>query len=756
MAVDKRAARLGALALVSVILLGLVGTRLWFLQTVQRQSVVDSVSRSKTRTQVLLPERGRIFDVYGRILADNRRVLTVTVDRAVIRRESQRLALFTRLSGIVGVPVEEMQARYKSGRYSQYLPLPIAEDMPEDVVLRLESRSEDFPGVRGDEDWERVYPYAPLASHVIGYLGLILMNQAAEYDAKGYLNNETVGQFGVEKSMEDVLHGDWGQVVYEVDSANRVVREISRREPTPGKDVRLTIDLTVQQYTEQILQTRLAEIRTQTDPKGGLMAKNAKWKDPLNPSAGFVWKFTAADLPEGQSFTDYQNPKSGSLEQYVPYLAPGGSVVVQNHSDGQIVAMASYPTFDNRWFTVGLSGEKFKVLFPETKNPDKSILVNRAIQGQYNLGSTFKPIVAYSALATGIIDPGYTFSDNGSYVLNIDKKKCSEGVRCEYFNALGPFGTPSEYGQVNVTDALAVSSDAFFYRIGEKMFEATDDRQLLADEVRLFGFGADTGIDLPYEFDGRVPSSELKAQLIAKKVLEKGENPKMLVGDNVQLAIGQGLLAATPLQLAGAYSTIANGGFVYRPHIIASIYRSGTPDDSLTAGVVDLSKAVLLTDFSTPELVRQLDMPGSIRDAIVEGLRRVITGPGVEYPAGRYHATTGEYLFDNYDSIPIAGKTGTAQGSKSKPWFDSSVFAAFSVDEASPYTVVSYMEKAGYGSKASGTVVKCVFEMLGGQVAAGPVALSDPLDQTNLVPSLPNLTEDTACTFNRYTDTIRD
>ena len=189
MAVDKRAVRLGALALVSVILLGLVGTRLWFLQTVQRQSLQETVERGKMREQVLIPERGRIFDAFGRILADNRRVLTVTVDRSIIRKNKQRTELFTRLSGILQVPVETMEARYDDGRYSQFLPLPVAEDVAEDVVLRVESRSEDFPGVRGQEDWERVYPYAPLASHVVGYLGLILKNQAEEYDQKGYLNN---------------------------------------------------------------------------------------------------------------------------------------------------------------------------------------------------------------------------------------------------------------------------------------------------------------------------------------------------------------------------------------------------------------------------------------------------------------------------------------------------------------------------------------------------------------------------------------
>ena len=167
MAVDKRAARLGALALVAVVLLSAIGARLWFLQTVQRDAFQQQVSVSKTRTQLLVPERGRIFDSVGRIIADNRRVLTVTVDRSIIRKSANRHELFLRLSGLLGVSVQEMELRYKSGRYSNFLPLPLREDVPEDLVLQIESRSEDYPGVRGDEDWSRVYPFAPLASHVI-------------------------------------------------------------------------------------------------------------------------------------------------------------------------------------------------------------------------------------------------------------------------------------------------------------------------------------------------------------------------------------------------------------------------------------------------------------------------------------------------------------------------------------------------------------------------------------------------------------
>jgi penicillin-binding protein 2 len=131
----------------------------------------------------------------------------------------------------------------------------------------------------------------------------------------------------------------------------------------------------------------------------------------------------------------------------------------------------------------------------------------------------------------------------------------------------------------------------------------------------------------------------------------------------------------------------------------------------------------------------------------------------VYYPKTFYHTTTGETLFKNYpkNGIPLAGKTGTAQGAASKPWFDSSVFAAFSTDPVHPYTVVSYLEKAGYGAKAAGPVVKCMFEALGGNVAVDDVVLSDPLDQSSVLAAQPNLLADGSCLNNPYdTPSVRD
>jgi penicillin-binding protein 2 len=732
MAVDRRATRLGVLALVGVILFSLLGVRLWFLQTVKADELQQSVTVSKTRTVRLAPERGRVFDVEGRILADNERILTVAVDWQMLRRKTQREEIFTRLSGWVQVPVEVMQERFDSQIDSPFLPFPIKRDIDEPTAIAILERVEDFPGVEIITEWKRVYPYAPHAAHVIGYMGAITQEQLADRLELGYLRNERVGQFGVERSMEQWLHGVWGEKVIEVDAANRPVRVISEVPPINGFDVQLTIDLEVQQYAEQAVETTLELRRTQDAP-------NPVVKKPDGGRERM-------DLTQGDS---------------VPFKAPAGSAVVMNYLTGDVMAMASYPTFDNRWFEAGLSSNKFSQIFPITEDPDKSILVNRAVQGRYNLGSTFKPFTAFAALNTGLITPGEVFRDTGSYELHsVDQAKCRSGlVRCEYKNATcSGTGRPCVYGDVTVEEALAVSSDAFFYRVGEDILDRNGGLPILQEQVELFGFGADSGVELPFEFDGTVPDKELKRLYAERGVISEDEGRGYYVGDNVQLAIGQGLLSATPIQLANGYAAIANRGFLLQPTIIRAIWNPGVPDGEL--GFADFEQGTVYLDLSEPVLVHQISMPDDIRGPIVAGLTRVIYGPGVvsDYP----HKTTGEHLFESYprgqEAIPLAGKTGTAQGAFNYPWNDSSAFTAFSTDDSRPYVVAAYLEKAGYGSQAAAPVVKCTFLALSGLVPVEPVPLSEPLDLNDTV-SAPSLELDLAtreyCYRSKFGDGVQ-
>jgi penicillin-binding protein 2 len=724
MASDRRAARLGVLAAVAVMLFSGLGARLWFLQTVEAESLQQVVDQRNTSTVLIAPERGQIFDHDGRLLAGNEPIYNVAVDWAALRRDADRAALFSRLSGWVGVPVEEMEARYDSGDFDTLRPLPIAEDIPEDVIIALSERSEDFPGVTMVKSYRRVYPYAPLAAHVIGYMGAITKEDRAHYDGLGYDTSnrgEEVGRAGVELEYETTLHGEWGEIVYEVDSHGTVVREISRTDAVNGMDIRLSIDLDLQQYAERLLQTQLRLKRAFTAP---------------NP---------VVEKPDGtrQQMSLNHGPR-------VFYEAPAGSVVAMNHNTGQVMAMASYPTFDNRWFSQDITEAKFDELFeiridgPECGDegqdecpldPDRSSLNNRAIQGQYNMGSTFKVFVAWAALHTGLVDANEYITDNGTYkATGIEDDVCAQGIKCVWRNSFcSSTNGPCRYGPINMQLSLAVSSDVYYYRLGEMFFEAAGTNHLLLqNEVRNFGLGTETGIDLPYEFDGRIPDHETKKDLVERGVLAKGEEPRVLLGDVINLAIGQGLLAATPLQLAVGYGAFANGGYVMQPRVVEAIYEPNTPTSQTQQGFVDLSKAVLHESFGP--VGKQIPM--DFADPVVTGIRQNITGPGANS-----RTTTAEELFDvNWSepaAPPIAGKTGTAQGRFSYPWNDSSVFAGFSLDGERPWTVVSHLEKAGFGSLGSGPVVKCMFQALAGVTALDPVAIAEPLDADNEMAAQP-------------------
>jgi len=198
-------------------LFGVLGTRLWFLQTVQASNLQDEVNARNTETQLIAPERGQVFDADGRLLAGNEATLNVVVGWEAVRRDSDRAELFRRLSGWVNQPVEVMEERYDAVRYSRLRPLPLAEDVGEDVAVALRERIEDFPGVSVQIGYRRVYPYAPLASHIIGYMGAITDVDEDEYIALGYDTSsvgEDVGRAGVELAYEQQLHGQWGEVKY--------------------------------------------------------------------------------------------------------------------------------------------------------------------------------------------------------------------------------------------------------------------------------------------------------------------------------------------------------------------------------------------------------------------------------------------------------------------------------------------------------------------------------------------------------------
>jgi penicillin-binding protein 2 len=736
MARDNRGLRLGALGVVAVLLMGALGVRLWFLQVVDSEAVAERFASVRTREVILPSERGRIFDADGRILADNERVLTVTIDQDVIRnRRTTREDLFRRLAGPLGytswlelelrfcgptpddkktVGIDESNPNLPdkncNGVFDPYLPFPAKEDVTEERVRFLLERRQDYPGVDVETGWRRQYLYAPLASQIVGYLGAVPAddketldrNELREYLDLGYRVNDKVGKAGIEQWFEKELRGTPGQVQFEIDASGNVLRELSRTEPVPGQDIQLTIDLDVQQYAEQALETQIKNRRSD------------------NPYCKKRFDGTIDLKCYGSRYN---------------YKAPAGSVVVEHHASGQIIAMASYPTFDNRWFGIGATSEKFAQLFPQDtdKDPDTnpSPLINRAIQGRYNVGSTFKPFTAFAAMNTGFIpDPvNYRFEDQGSYTIPEEFCNPEEVSKCTFRNAWNyALDSPNRYGSLTLPQSLAVSSDAFYYRIGAELFLTYRSvAPVLQNQYKLFGFGEKSGIELPYEYKGIVPDKDVKKRLAEQNAISDKEGQGFYVGDALLMAIGQGLNAVTPLQLTNGYATIANGGYLMKPQIVKAIFEPGVPDSEIL-GAADIAAGVVAVPYGP--VVRSsvgATAPENLL-LITSGLQQALSCQPIN---GK--TATGCNAFRGFplNDLQLAGKTGTAQGRDNLPEFDSSAFVAYDSGNLDGYTIGAYLEKGGFGGAGAAPLVKCMFLAVTGRLDATlmePVTLSDPLN----------------------------
>ena len=699
MAINSQQRRWSWMGGIAMALLVLLLARIWFLQAVTKEETEQVIRSVQSRVVKLIPERGRIFDVNGRVVADNKRVLIAAIDRRIISDPQDRLEMFKRLSGPLNTPIERLYTRAEDKRFNELSEMPLAFDISEEQAAFLMERIEDYPGVVIKEEWRRIYPYGAVGSHVLGFLGAIQKDSAAYYKSLGYDPNERVGLYGVELTYEVDLRGVPGFVRYEVDAVGRIKSVLERVEPQPGNDIQLSIDFKMQQFAEQALETQLLVRQRNEAPQ--------------------------VMLPEGVPDPQY--------EEINYYKAPAGSVVVMNHNTGEVVAMASYPRFDARWFTANVDSDKFAQVFPQTDDPDRSILVNRAVSGRYNLGSSFKPFIAYAALNSGQLPGGatYEFDDRGTYKLeSIPKDRCDQGVKCVFRNAIcRATGAPCRYGKVDVEEALAVSSDTFFYKIGEQILTERGYQPVLEAEVRRFGFGSLTNVDLPFEFAGTIPNAAYKRYLASIGAIAEDAGRAYYVGDNVLFSIGQGLLSATPIQMVNGYAALANGGTVFEPRVVRSVLSPGTRNKA--SGLADLSNASVVKRVSAETETTEIPMRPDVREPLVNGLRRVITGPGVDFDY--YHKTTGENLFRNYTGVPIAGKTGTAQGFNNLPWNDSSAFGAFSLDATQPYSAFAYLEKAGYGAVAAAPVVKCIFLALSKQWRVDDLVPADPLDTASNV-----------------------
>ena len=704
MAGETSGLRLSVLALVVMGLFAALFSRLWFLEVAAPPNLIKTVQDRRIKTVQLPAMRGRVVDRDGRILADNRRVLNIVVDRKSIQRKTDRELLFDRLAGVLATSTNDLEKRVTSDKYEPVLPLPLAEDVSEEQAAFLRERAEDYPGVDVQETWQRVYRYAPLASNLIGYLGPIFKeDDIPKLLAKGYQRSDKLGRAGIEQQYEDVLRGKPGFAKFEIDAAGRPVRALegpeNRQEPVPGQDVQLTIDLRIQQYAEQILDAELRKRRLERPPQ------------PINIATGKI---------------DPGEP----LKRLFP--AGAGSLVVLDTRSAEVLAMASNPPYDARWFSQSLSDAKRQQLFGKGNNPNTP-LINRAISGQYQIGSTMKLFTSVAGMLAGTLNSNdKPIVENGAGRYVIPNCSVGEPSGCERRNSGG-----FKYGSPTLTEALTVSSDTYFYDQGARLWDIGRD-QTFQTVLRAFGLGAASGIDLPDENPGYVPDAALKKKFYEKKVISQREGSGYFIGDNINLAVGQGLLSVTPLQLANGYATFANGGVLHQPTITRAILPAGgasVPGQPNVLNVNSIAPTTLREPTPRHPDQAPVELGPQIRTPILDGLKGVSQEFSVCSEGAPCREGTAFWTYRGYDwnAFPVWGKTGTAQDVTQKDEKDDSLYSAFGGTPDSngvpPYQVTALLEDSGFGSSAAALTARCMFEKLGNQQTLDNVKVSDPLNR---------------------------
>lgn len=608
--------RLKVLEVFVVVLVLFLTGRLWQLQVVQGDHYAALADGNRIRLISTPAPRGTIYDRNGQPLASNRMAFIISVVPMDMKNPDEVIPL---LADIIGMDADEIREKIKektTGKYRRpFEPVRLVVDASPELVAKIEERRFELPGVMVEEIPVRYYPNGSLAAHVLGYIGEISKEELAVLGEKGYRGGDIVGKVGIEKVLEDKLRGVAGGQQVEVNSAYRPTRILGSKEPIPGADVVLTIDAKVQAAAEKALADQIAAIRE----KG--------------------------EYPD----------------------VSGGSVVAISPKTGEILAMASYPTFNPGDFVGGLSPETWAYLSSSARP-----LTNRAVSGEYAPGSTFKAIVAIAALAEGKVTPD-------------EKFVCSRSASSKYYGKkCWVWSQGRTHGVLDLAGGLANSCNIVFYELGRRL-----GPDLIAKYARMFGLGSPTGLQFyPAERRGLVPDPAFKASRFT------GYNKTWYEAETLDYAIGQGFLTVTPLQMANVYATIASRGHIHQPTLIKRIEGPGEegewePEHKET-GFIKLDDQVW--------------------DEVIKGLTQVVT---------RGTAAGAFWGFP----IPTAGKSGSAQPPKgdTNGWF-----AAFAPVDDPQIVVLAMVEHGGGGSSAAAPIVRKVLEAYFGIQKPGAAAKPGP------------------------------
>jgi penicillin-binding protein 2 len=609
------ALRVALIGMLAVAVFAVILFRLWFLQILTGAQYVAQANDNRLRTVKLVPPRGTILDRNGKILVDNRPGNAIGI-RPMDVPQGGRKSLTGRLARVLHMPAADIRRQLREHAANPYDLVVVKQDVSRREFSYVLEHKASFPGVEVQKNYLRDYPEGDLAAQLLGYTGEISAAQLKEPAFKGYAPGDVIGQSGVEYTYDRWLRGRDGALKVEVDAFGRPKKQVpGGRLPQPGDSLVLTLDQRVQRAAEQAVRTGI-------------------------------------DLAHANG----------------DYRANAGAAVVMDPRNGDIVAMASYPTYDPAVFANGLTRKEWKALMrPSANNP----LMERAYQGAYPVGSTFKLIDAVAGLEEGVISPYTTFNCPG------------------YFKAYGStwhcWVYPGAHGTVSLDLALEESCDVYFYNIGLLFYGRKGTE--LEDWAKRLGLGHRTGLDVPGEVPGLVPTPEWRRKTFTNPI-----DRSWLPGNSVNLAIGQGDLKATPLQLAVAYAAVANGGSIVQPHLGLKVL---SPQGELIERLPDARPKKLDVSLATLETVRR-------------GIRLASNGP----------LGTSTSVFAGFP-VAVAGKTGTAEmlGKGDYSWY-----ASWAPADDPRYVVVVMIEQGGHGGTAAAPATRLIYNTLfnvrGGQVHA--------------------------------------
>jgi len=601
-------ARLRFVQILVVLMLGVLTVRLYVLQVVRGERYAEIAENQRRRRLPIPAPRGIIFDREGKVLVDSRPIYNVILSREDVKGKDLHALIEPLAEGLM-VEAEMLKERFDLVKsMPAFESIPVKQDASAGDIAWVEAHTLEFPELRVEQQPQRRYPANGSLAHVLGYVGEISPEQLKQQASKdqGLKPGDIIGLSGIEQIYDDYLRGTDGYREVLVDSRGRIQAEIEIVDPIPGRDLVTTIDLDLQNSAE---------------------------------------------------------------EQLANSATKRGVLIAMDPNNGEILALASYPTFDPNLFSQRITTKEGRAEYHALLNDPQTPLLNRAVQARYPPGSTWKIPMAVAGLQQNAI------------TLEHSNLVCGGGITIgnKFTRCMGNHGSP------DVKAAITHSCDGYFYRLGLKM--GIDGIVSMVDE---FDFNKRTGIDLPNEVVSFTPSREFKRRM-------QPRDPEWRDIDTVYASFGQVYDIITPISLLRSIAGISQGGNMYIPHVLKEVKSIGSPDTANYKALV----AFQPLDQSRPN-PKIIPIPKDIHEKVVDGMWSVVNAGG----------TGARIRMEGFD---IAGKTGTAQvvglGKDTGKNKDHSWFVTYAPAFKPEIAMVGLIENSGFGGHHAAPAIRGVYDV---------------------------------------------